>query len=376
VPERVFPAARKKGTVMSEPIEIVGAGPAGLTAAIVLARNGYPVRVFEMAADVGHRLNGDFQGLENWSTEQDTADLLAECGLEINFLCEPFYEGTILAPGISPAAIHSDRPIFYLVKRGAFPGSLDIGLKEQALAAGVEIIFNRRWEAGRGGGIVGTGPRGVDILAAGVTFTTSMADRALVVFDDAIAPKGYAYLLVHRGSGTLATVMYRDFNREKECFAATERLFRNMADVDIREPQRFTSYGNFFIRNSQVNDNSLYVGESAGFQDGLWGFGLRYAVLSGYLAARSIITGDDYDDLWKKHLKPMLETSMVNRFLLERWGHAGYRYLARKLARGNPCAYLRRHYNRSFCKGLLLPLAKAGYSRRRDRGKDLSVSLR
>ena len=353
---------------MREPVDIVGAGPSGLTAAIVLARHGYPVRVFEMAADVGHRLNGDFQGLENWSSEQDIARQLDDFGLEINFLCEPYYGGTIHAPGIPPAAIRSGRPIFYLVKRGAFPGSLDVGLKQQAVAAGVEIIFNRRFEVGSGRGIVGTGPRGVDILAAGMTFSTTMTDRAVVVFDDAIAPKGYAYLLVHQGSGTLATVIYRDFNREKECFAATERLFRGMADMDIREPHRFTSYGNFFIRNSQVHENSLYVGESAGFQDGLWGFGLRYAIISGYLAAQSIVTGADYDALWQDQLKPMLETSLVNRFLLEKWGHAGYRYLTRKLARGNPCDYLRRHYNRSFCKTLLLPLARLDYSRRRRSG--------
>jgi flavin-dependent dehydrogenase len=360
---------------VSEPIDIVGAGPSGLTAAIVLARHGYQVRVFEMAADVGHRLKGDFQGLENWSAEKDIAGQLADFGLEINFLCEPFHGGTILAPGLPPAEIRSDRPIFYLVKRGAFPGSLDVGLKQQALAAGAELIFNRRFDTGGNRGIIGTGPHCVDILAAGMTFTTAMSDRAVVVFDDDIAPKGYAYLLVHRGSGTLATVIYRDFNREKECFAATERLFRSMTGMDIREPQQFVSYGNFFIRNSQVHGNSLFVGESAGFQDGLWGFGLRYAVMSGYLAARSIITGDDYDDLWKKHLGPMLETSMVNRFLLEKWGHAGYRYLTRKLSRGNPCDYLRRHYNRSFCKGLLLPLARVEFFRRRSLRKRRVVSF-
>ncbi len=348
---------------MREPINIVGAGPSGLTAAIVLARHGFPVRVFELAADVGHRLNGDFQGLENWSSEQDITGFLAECGLEINFLCEPYRGGTIYAPGKPPVFIASDRPIFYLVKRGAFPASLDMGLKEQAQAAGVEIIFNKRFDTANGSGIVGTGPCGVDILAAGITFTTSMEDRAVVLFDDAIAPKGYAYLLVNRGCGTLATVMYRDFNREKECFARLEQFFRAGEKVDIADARRFTSYGNFFIRSSQVHQNSLYVGESAGFQDGLWGFGLRYAILSGYLAAQSIITGADYDRLWKERLRPMLETSLVNRFLLEKFGHTGYRYLTRKLALGAPCDYLQRHYNQSFGKQLLLPLARLGHSR-------------
>ena len=81
---------------MGEPITIVGAGPAGLTAAIVLARNGLPVRVFEMAPEVGHRLNGDFQGFENWSSERDVTELLREIGLDLNsFGLDPFDTATI-----------------------------------------------------------------------------------------------------------------------------------------------------------------------------------------------------------------------------------------------------------------------------------------
>ena len=48
-------------------VKIIGAGPAGLVAAIVLRRHGIPVTVFEKSPEVGHRLSGDFQGLENWS---------------------------------------------------------------------------------------------------------------------------------------------------------------------------------------------------------------------------------------------------------------------------------------------------------------------
>jgi len=100
------------------------------------------------------------------------------------------------------------------------------------------------------------------------------------------------------------------------------------------------------------------------FQDCLWGFGMRYAILSGYLAAKSFIGGLDYDMLWKRELKPMLETLLINRYLFEKSGHRGYRYLTKKFAKGNPCDLLRRHYNYSFLKYLLMPIAKRKYESR------------
>lgn len=355
---------------MTDSVNIVGAGPAGLTAAIVLRRRGVPVRVYDISPDVGMRLNGDFQGFENWSENAGVRELFQEIGIETNFLLAPYFSGTVSAPSLSPITITSRKPIFYLVRRGPFPGTLDSGLKEQALALGAELLFNRRLDAIEGKTIVGTGPRGVDVLAAGLTFTTGMEDAAQVLFDDSIAPKGYAYLLVHGGRGTMATVMYRDFHREKECFAGMLRYFSGMQGLDMANERRFASYGNFFMRDSQVDGDILYVGEAAGFQDSLWGFGMRYAVLSGYLAARSIIEGSDYDLLWKERIKPMMETSLVNRYILEKLGGAGYRYLARKFAAGKPCDYLQGHYNSSIFKRMLLPLAKRWYA-----GRALGASI-
>ncbi|TAL21783.1 MAG: NAD(P)/FAD-dependent oxidoreductase [Nitrospirae bacterium] len=360
----VCKAVSAEPKIMDEPINIIGAGPAGLTAGIVLRKHGFPVKVFEMSPEVGHRLNGDFQGLENWSSEKDITDILKSVGIEINFLCEPYYGGLVYAPEMKPVEIKSDRPIFYLVKRGMMPGTLDMGLKEQALSAGVEILFNHRLDKFEGKAIVATGPKGADAVAAGITFTTSMKDQAVVILDDNIAPKGYAYLLVNQGYGTMVTVLYREYRKEYECFERMMKFFKGNMDMDIKNEKRFGCYGNFFIWDTQVHHSKLYVGESAGFQDGLWGFGMRYAILSGYLAAKSLIEDSDYDMLWQRELRPMLETSLINRFLFERIGHHGYRYLIKKFANGNPCDFLKKHYNYSFFKHLLLPIARKKYESR------------
>jgi flavin-dependent dehydrogenase len=344
-------------------ISIIGAGPAGLAAAIALRNNGYPVRVFEKSPKAGHRFHGDFQGLENWTNESDILDSLREIGIDINFLCSPFYGGTMYLPGGEAVRIRSERPMFYLVRRGPMPGTLDSGLKEQALAAGAEIIFNHRAEPSEVD-IVGSGPKGYVILIAGINFKTSMADAAFAVLDDDLAPKGYSYLLVNQGLGTVATVLFRDFTKVGECLEKSLEFFSTKVDLDMRSERRFGGKINFFIRDSHVEDGRLHIGEAAGFQDCLWGFGMRYAMTSGHLAARSIIEGTDYDSLWKENFGPTLYTSLVNRRLYEWFGHLGYRTVTRRLAKSeSPCDYLRRHYALSPFKRLLLPICRGKFKR-------------
>ena len=65
---------------MKATIEIVGAGPAGLAAALAIVGQGGRAVVFERNPDVGHRFHGDFQGIENWTSKGDVLMELSSLG--------------------------------------------------------------------------------------------------------------------------------------------------------------------------------------------------------------------------------------------------------------------------------------------------------
>ncbi|MCI0530082.1 MAG: hypothetical protein L0Y56_21780, partial [Nitrospira sp.] len=233
----------------------------------------------------------------------------------------------------------------------------------------VKILFEKRVQELEGSGIIATGPHGADIIAKGMLFETDMADQAVAILDDRLAPKGYAYLLIHQNRATLATALFREYRRERDCFERTVETFDRLLGLKMSNPREFGGFGNFYIRPSAVRGGKLYTGESAGFQDFLWGFGMRYALLSGYLAARSIIEGRDYDQLWKAQILPSLKTSLSNRYLFERLGNKGYSLFVKWLDKADQVRdFLYRHYNPSFWKWLVYPLARRAYeSRVKDR---------
>jgi 2,4-dienoyl-CoA reductase (NADPH2) len=104
---RYEPAARPKR------IAVVGAGPAGMMAAIVAAGRGHGVTLFEKAAVIGGQLNmariipgkEEFHGLVDWF-----AAMLAETGVDLRLGTEASpealkgYDEVILATGVLPRA--------------------------------------------------------------------------------------------------------------------------------------------------------------------------------------------------------------------------------------------------------------------------------
>ena len=72
-----------RGSMGGEPVHILGAGLSGLAAATYLAKAGREVHVYEIRSDSGARFDGDFQGIENWtSSESDFFDEMKDWGLD------------------------------------------------------------------------------------------------------------------------------------------------------------------------------------------------------------------------------------------------------------------------------------------------------
>jgi flavin-dependent dehydrogenase len=306
-------------------IKISGAGPAGLTAAINLAKAGYEVDVYERNKDVGQRFYGDLQGLENWSKREDILDEFKKMNIDINFQCDPFKKITA-ANAIKITEINdSKRPLYYLVKRGNVQGSMDLGLKDQAQDAGVNIHFENVIPKDQAD-IVATGPISGNTVGVvkGITFETDLEDTATVLFDDDAAFKGYAYLLVTKGYGCMSTVLLDNLNTVNSCFERTKEIFRDIYKFNIQETKKCGGVGCFTLNKTLNNGKNLFVGEAAGLQDLFLGFGIRYAINSGFLAAKSIIDHEDYEAMIKSHFEEKLKAGVVNRYLWEKSGRNNY----------------------------------------------------
>ncbi len=340
-------------SAMKCPVKICGAGPAGMAAALGLARRGRAVVIHERRADVGGRFHGDFQGLENWTTGEDVLEVLEGMGMEINFQCTPFSELVLFDPRGREALCRASRPLFYLVRRGNQPGMLDHGLKQQIQALDQVRIHFRSTTALERGDIMAAGPRGGNIIALGYVFETDMADGVFAAVSNELAPHGYAYLLVQGGRGTLAACLFSGFGRGRECLARCVDFFRERAGLRMKHARRFGGVGTAALPDTACPGGVLHVGEAAGFQDALFGFGIRYALMSGCLAAEALGQGGprDYERLWREKLGGFFRSGAVNRWLFENGGHAGYRYLVWRVCMArDPRAWLRRFYAPSWLK--------------------------
>ncbi len=341
-------------------ISIIGSGPSGLAAAINLAKAGHEVHVFEKNGDCGQRFHGDLEGLENWSRKEDVLQEIARMNLLLDFPFTPFHEVTV-TNGTRSECFKFQRPLFYAVKRGVDADSLDQSLKRQALESGVVFHFDTALTEEEGD-IIATGPISKEIFAVdkGLVFKTDLPDMAIGLINDAAAYKGYAYLIVAKGYGCMCTVLFDRFESVGECFDHTREVFRNLIGLDVRDGKQVGGIGGFSLKNVFQSNGRLYVGEAAGIQDFLWGFGIRDAITSGYLAAKCIIEGRNYEAEADKYFRRKLRASLVNRYLWEKFIGRGYLNLMDRVKDVEyGLSLLRRMHSFTLFQQVLYPFARS-----------------
>jgi flavin-dependent dehydrogenase len=334
------------------PIRIAGAGPSGLAAAITLARAGRAVEVHEAKRDVGMRFIGDLQVIEGASESEPVPDFLDRIGIERNFYFRPATWATFYDHRGAARTIRSREPYGWFIRRGAEEGTLDRGLLAQARALGVDVRFNSRLAEAD---IIATGPAAPDGLAREMTWRTSDDERVDVFFNHHLSPGGYSYLFILDGIATFGCAIVADFKRIDDYFEHSLAAAQALHPFAIpSETRTGYSYMNFHLKAQAKSNGTRYVGEAAGFQDYLFGLGLRYAMTSGWLAAQSILEGRPFDS---SALAMKQETSLVNRFLYEAGGNFGLSMFVRRAAHAKDFQrYLSGWHQRRWWKRLLAPL--------------------
>ena len=344
-------------------VRIAGAGPSGLAAAIALARGGREVEVHEARPDVGTRFIGDLQIIESASEREPVPLFLDRIGIARNFYFRAADWATFYDHRRVARVIRSGEPYGWFIRRGPEEGTLDRGLLEQARAAGAKVIFNSRLQTAD---IIATGPASPDGLAREMTWHSDEPDRIDVFFNHKLSPGGYSYLFILDGLATFGCAIVADFKRIDEyfdhSFAAAQRLHPFATPSETRTGY---SYMNFHLKQHATSGAARFVGEAAGFQDYLFGLGIRYALTSGNLAARSILENRDFDDLWQSELGGKQETSLVNRFLYEMGGNRGLAMFVRSASRARDFrGYLSGWHRRAWWKSMLAPVVRRVWKHR------------
>ncbi|HVG24210.1 MAG TPA: hypothetical protein VND45_08675 [Thermoanaerobaculia bacterium] len=224
----------------------------------------------------------------------------------------------------------------------------------------MSLVFNSRISEAD---VIATGPSTPDGLAREMTWRTNDAERVDVFFNHHLAPGGYSYLFILEGIATFGCAIVADFKKIDEYFEHSLQAAQQVDPFTIpAETRTGYSYMNFHLKNVATKNGARYVGEAAGFQDYLFGLGIRYALTSGWLAARSILEETDFDALWHRELGAKQETSLVNRFLYEAGGNTGLGMFVRQAARAKDFnRYLHRWHSRSWWKSLLAPVIRRAW---------------
>lgn len=309
---------------------ILGCGLSGFAAAIALAQKGEDVRILDRSSRVGSKFPESVHAFRNYNSSVDELEFIRSRGFAIDHLL-PIHKIIKFGPSLNASETYSEeKPLFYAVKRGNGKESIDYQLFKLAENLQVEIQLGTN-----------NASKNVDILATGSAFATEMGygyhfknvevdpDSIVFLLNDYYAPKGYAYAIPY-GSNEISVVTTSfdpsSFNKMPLLFKRLIEevgIFSNLIKNGERGPA-FAKIGSAFIPDTAIVNGRLLVGEAAGFAEADRGFGMHYALESGFLAAKSITENLNYDSLWKDSFRQELVKAFGRRMILNRIGNEHY----------------------------------------------------
>lgn len=354
------------------PVAVVGAGPAGLAAAITVARAGRRVRVLERHGSVGHRFHGDMQGLENWSADHDALEGLRSLGIGLDFAHRGFDEVTFL--WLPPSPGYCPHQAATVLSRSSWTGRRHAGYRVAAPGPGLWCRGPIRRSSTPGRTWNDRGHRPATRRWESPQATSSTLRWRTKLTPSCIRPRHPVVTPIYR-SGTARRhwppVLFRDAQLWRPALDATMETFMDLVPgLRLDAPRRFGGYGGLLTPTRFADESGrLDAGEAAGLQDAEWGFGMMTAMRSGVLAANSLLDAQEYAAVASREFNGARAAGLVNRAM---WDKLPQWLLDRALRfeteRGDLSGRLRRHWAPNPVKSLLAPRLLAGYA---DRLRDI-----
>ncbi len=321
----------------------------GLAAAVRLAEAGRPVEVLEAGHGIGSPAGPHTEGLRNYG-KVDALEELKAAGLAV-----PTFATAHTTIRRSRHHMNVLRgPAYYLITRGDRQGCLDRWLFERATRAGAHVRFDERADLDEVDIVAAGRPTGrLSLYSVGYTFTregSPMDDGTLyALLDNDVAPGGYFAIAPGPAAHSLYTVAWTDLDPAslRRRVAAAEGLpwvrellgsSRRVADIE----------GGAYFAEDPIAEavspaGALRVGEAAGFQDPIAGYGVRYALLTGALAARSLLEGQDYRSLLRETFGTEFQEAYAFRRQLDRATNEDMDRLVGSMGPGMDLAAYRQH---------------------------------
>jgi len=309
----------------SKKIGILGAGISGLSTGIALAKNGFDVEIYEKRSRVGSFFKKDVHSLRNYSYDNDVLEQYKELGINLSIFC-PVFKEIRYTPSLKKIEIYSNKkPLFYNFLRGyKDKNSLDNALLESAKDSGVKIKFNQDIKDNdKNIDVIATGASSIDYVGYGAHYkikSDKKIDSIHYFLDDHYAPKGYIYILpfLNEFSLVLATTKIKDKDQLKKNF--NEFRKNNIVKEILKETEFVNEIFGFasFKTNKNIKGKKMFIGEAASFLDASTGFGTHYAIISGCLAAKSVIEEKNYYKLCEDYFGEELEKKRLKRKKIEK----------------------------------------------------------